>query len=77
MENSITAIGDAVNTASRLEAMTKEMQCQLIVSAEVEALSKIDLAAFPSHKIEVRGCEEPLMIRTIKQSTSLPAIEGA
>jgi len=74
---SITAIGDAVNTASRLEAMTKEMQCQLIVSAEVEALSKIDLAAFPSHKIEVRGCEEPLMIRTIKQSTSLPAIEGA
>ena len=31
----VTAIGDAVNTASRLESLTKEFACQLIVSDEV------------------------------------------
>src|SRR3546814_19107164 len=44
---SITAIGDAVNTASRLEAMTKEFGAQLIVSAPLAGHSGIDLAAFP------------------------------
>ena len=73
---SITAIGDAVNTASRLEAMTKVMKCQLIVSADVEARSKIDLSAFPSHEVEVRGREEPMIIRTIDKSSDLPDIAG-
>jgi adenylate cyclase len=29
----ITAIGDAVNTASRLESLTKNFACELVVSA--------------------------------------------
>ena len=69
---SITAIGDAVNTASRLEALTKEMQCQLIVSADVEERAKIDLTGFPNREIEVRGREEPLTIRMISESMKLP-----
>ena len=52
--------------------MTKEMQCQLIVSADVEEHSKIDLEAFPSREVEVRGREEPLIIRTINKSVDLP-----
>ena len=71
---SVTAIGDAVNTASRLEAQTKELQCQLIVSADVEEKSKVDLAAFPSREITVRGREEPLTIRAIGEATALPAM---
>ena len=31
----ITAIGDAVNTASRLEELTKEFQCEVVVSEDV------------------------------------------
>ena len=71
---SITAIGDAVNTASRLEALTKQLQCQLIVSADVEERSKIDLTGFPNREIEVRGREEPLTIRMISESVKLPSM---
>ncbi len=73
---SITAIGDAVNTASRLEALTKELQCQLIVSADVEEKSGAELSAFPSREIEVRGREEPLTIRAIGEATALAAGTG-
>ena len=69
---SMTAIGDAVNTASRLEALTKEHGCQLIVSQRVERLAGIDLSAFPSHEIEVRGRREPLSIRVIADARTLP-----
>ena len=32
---SFTALGDAVNVAARLQDMTKELECQLVVSEEV------------------------------------------
>ena len=68
----ITAIGDAVNTASRLESMTKEHRCQLIVSESVESHSGVDLTAFESHQIEVRGRLEPLIIRVVTDAKELP-----
>ena len=35
----LTAIGDTVNVASRLQDATKEYSCQLMISAEVAAQS--------------------------------------
>ena len=43
---SVTAIGDTVNTASRLESMTKEFAAQLVVSADVAAEAGADLSAW-------------------------------
>ena len=68
---SITAIGDAVNTASRLEAMTKEQGVQLIVSAEVARHAAADLDRFPEMEIMVRGRTQPLTIRTIPLGSDL------
>jgi adenylate cyclase len=68
----ITAIGDAVNTASRLEALTKEYDCELVVSEETVARAGIDLSEFPRHEIEIRGKREMLSVTTVKRATDLP-----
>ncbi len=69
----LTAIGDAVNTASRLEALTKDHGCQLIVSERVARRAGIDLAAFERRLIDVRGRREPLTVHVIPDARDLPA----
>src|SRR6266478_6025138 len=66
----ITAIGDAVNTASRLETLTKTYGCQLVVSEETVLRAGLDLSAFPSHEIEIRGKRDMLIVRTV--ASALP-----
>jgi adenylate cyclase len=70
--SSLTAIGDAVNTASRLEELTKEFGCELVVSEAVAARAGLDLSAFPHHEIEVRGKREALAVRTLPRAAELP-----
>ncbi|HLI11912.1 MAG TPA: adenylate/guanylate cyclase domain-containing protein [Alphaproteobacteria bacterium] len=69
---SLTAVGDAVNTASRLEAMTKEYQAQLVLSEEVARYAALDATLYPRHQIMVRGREEPLAIHVIANALDLP-----
>jgi adenylate cyclase len=66
-----TAIGDAVNTASRLESMNKEHHSQLIVSDEVGSRAGVDLSEFPGQAVEVRGRTQPLMVRVIANAQEL------
>jgi adenylate cyclase len=69
---SITAIGDAVNTASRLEALTKEFQAQLVLSDSVAQRAGVDLGAFPQEEIEVRGRQGRLAVRVVRSALALP-----
>ena len=71
----MTAVGDAVNTASRLEAMTKTYRAELVVSDDVAARAGVDLAAYPRHQIEVRGRSEPVAIRVVARAAELEAAE--
>ncbi len=73
----VTAIGDAVNTASRLETLTKEFACQLIVSDEVAIRAGADLSGFQRREIEVRGRQEMLAIRVIPLATQLAVAVAA
>jgi adenylate cyclase len=68
---SLTAIGDSVNTASRLESMTKEYGAQLIVSESVERKSGLDLSEHPLETVSVRGREEALGVRVIPDASKL------
>jgi adenylate cyclase len=72
----ITAIGDAVNTASRLESLTKNFACELVVSEQTVSRAGLDLSAFPQHEIEIRGKREILAIRTLSSAGELPATDG-
>ena len=67
----LTAIGDAVNTASRLESSTKEYHAQLMVSEDVANQAGVNLARFDRHEIEVRGRTTPMPIWVIPSALDL------
>jgi adenylate cyclase len=67
----LTAIGDAVNTASRLESASKEFHAQLMVSDDVARRAGVDLSSFERHEIEVRGRTTALPIWVIPSATDL------
>jgi adenylate cyclase len=67
----MTAIGEAVHVASRLQDLTKEYHCQLVVSEVVGTLAGIPLGDFPRHDIRVRGLNAPLAIRVIDSAAML------
>ena len=62
----LTAVGDTVNAASRLQDLTKEYGCKLVISAQVAERAGADVSAFPAHQIEVRNRAAPLTIRAIE-----------
>ena len=58
-----TVIGDTVNFASRLEAMTKEFGSQLLISAAVrEALGAEGEDAVSLGEVPIRGYEQPMAV---------------
>ena len=72
-----TAIGDTVNTASRLEALTKQFDAELLVSADAAAASGLDLSAFPEETTDIRGRKGSLAVRVVKDTRNLGDTTGA
>lgn len=72
---SITAVGDSVNTASRIESLTKTYACELVISEAVVLRAGIDVGAAPRHEIEIRGRVERLVVRTFTSARDLPVPE--
>jgi adenylate cyclase len=58
-----TVIGDTVNFASRIEALNKEFNSQLLISAAVrDALGEDCTDAVPLGEIPIRGYEQPMKL---------------
>jgi adenylate cyclase len=73
---SLTAIGDAVNTASRVEGLAREYRCELVISETVLTRAGVDLGDTPAHEIEIRGRVERLKVRVVETARDLPVFAG-
>jgi adenylate cyclase len=71
----LTAIGDVVNTASRLESLTKEHDCQLVVSAETARLAALPLDDLPRATLTIRGRTQPIEVGIVKAVETLQFTE--
>ena len=67
----LTAIGDSVNTASRLEAMTKEFGAQLVFSEDVASKAGLDVSGLTHKTAAIRGREEPISIYVCEDAEKL------
>jgi adenylate cyclase len=67
----LTAIGDTVNIASRLQAMSKTYGCELVVSDKV--IAGLELPSSQRHELVIQGRSAPLAIRTVARARDLPA----
>ena len=67
----LTAIGDTVNVASRLQDLTKEFSCHLVISEEVAQQAGLNSSAFPRHEITVRNRREALAIFVVDDVAAL------
>ena len=68
----LTAVGDTVNTASRLETLTKDYAAQLVVSGDVATAAGMDLSAYPVEEVTIRGREESLPVHVVVDAFGLP-----
>jgi adenylate cyclase len=72
--SAITAIGDPVNTASRLEGLAKEYAAELVVSTEVIARAGLEIFGDRRGEIEIRGKQQKLGVAVFHSARDLPQI---
>jgi adenylate cyclase len=73
----VTAIGDTVNVASRLQDSTKEYNCQLVVSEEVAKQSGLNTTLLQRHELSVRNRREALAIFVVEDVVALTTDRNA
>jgi adenylate cyclase len=67
----VTAIGDTVNTTARLESLTKEYDCPLIISRSAAVAAGLNLSDQPLHSVAVKGRAEPVEFYAFSQIPEL------
>src|SRR5271169_4219326 len=65
----ITAIGDTVNTCARLESLTKEYDCVVIISRQAAEAAGLQLLGHELHQAPVKGRTEPVQFYALQTLT--------
>ncbi len=73
----ITALGETVNTASRLEGLTKQLEVQVVVSnTTIEASGLPHDEKMERRNVDVRGLSQPVSVYAVKRATDLPSSDN-
>ena len=75
-QTSIQFLGDTGNVASRLESLTKETRCTMIVSASTVLAAGMTGRGWREANLEIRGLPEPLAAFLIRDRDELASAEG-
>jgi adenylate cyclase len=70
----LSAIGDNVNIAARLEDMCKKYDSTVVLSSETAALAELDTAGLDKHAVEVRGRHELVDVFVLPKAEPLGAV---
>ena len=73
----LTAVGDTVHVASRLEALTKDYDCELVVSEVVARRAGVATEGLPRHELTLRNRAEPLAVLVVQSAGALAPSEPA
>src|SRR3954462_3236562 len=70
-ERNLTALGDSVNIANRLEALNKEFGSVLVASDATVRASGLTFSVAEVHEISLRGRAEPLLVHVLQSPPAL------
>ncbi len=70
----LTAVGDTVHVAARLEQATKDYDAELVVSEAVARHATLDLSHFPAHNLTVHNRAGQVPVRVIDHVANLPGV---
>ena len=72
-----TVIGDPVNVAARLEALTKTLGCEVLMSEEVYERAGFGPDDLPAHAVDARGREAIVKARSVERAGDLARLIAA
>ena len=69
-----TALGDAVNVAARLQDISKEFECEVVISDEVCQTAGLPHDQLQLKEVAVRGRAAPIVVRTVLKAENLATL---
>jgi adenylate cyclase len=72
----LSAIGDNINIAARLEAQCKTYGVTLVVSKQAARHAGVDLSSFDLHQAPVRGREEAVVVYAVPDPSAISELQA-
>ena len=69
-----SAFGDTINVTARLQDMTKEHECEVVLSDEVLKTAGLARHGLPSTEVVIRGRADRLTVLTVTKAATLAAV---
>jgi adenylate cyclase len=69
-----TALGDPVNVAARLEQLTKELDCEVVLAQDVGRRAGLEGDGLSVRQIDIRGRREALDVCVVARASQMPVV---